>query len=205
MLPIQVQKLGGSLDGQNTPKCHALVTTWISIITCQTLIWHSIGRIIFTPGAMFGCSPLAAVFSHSPGECTISSRGLACTTWTHFKAGTLTWRGFKKKKNVTLHIYKQEFLPLRENKEDPTAFPTYQRQRLVCSQWLNQIVLYLKIRVWDVVFCLALLKGLTLNKSHIWVFLIPSSPDLRLPGLITALSVTWKILIVCFGGNPSSR
>lgn len=29
-------------------------------------------------------------------------------------------------------------------------------------------------------------------------------PDLRLPGLITALSVMLNILIFCFGGNPSS-
>lgn len=84
-----------------------------------------------SPRVMFGRSPFKAVFSHSPGECTIPSKILACKSATHFKARKLTWIGFLK--NVTLHISKQELLPLRENKEDPTAFPIYQRQRLVCS------------------------------------------------------------------------
>lgn len=84
-----------------------------------------------SPRGMFGGSPFKAVFSHSPGECTIPSRILARKSGTQFKARTLTWRGFLK--NVTLNISKQELLPLRENKEDPTAFPSYQGQRLVCS------------------------------------------------------------------------
>lgn len=65
------------------------------------------------------------------GSVLFLAKILACKSGTHFKARTLTWRGFLK--NVTLHISKQELLPLRENKKNPTAFPTYQRQRLACS------------------------------------------------------------------------